>query len=317
VLNEPESLNFVRRNALKTINELAGTEEVAQETRWRRATMRIFGDKPGTYGSGVDLALKASAWESEDELAKVFTSFSGYAYGDGLNGAVSHKEFVDNVKSAELVFETSVSNRYDLLSSGYSASVIGGFNMVKNQFDQDALKQYHGTSNNKEKVVITTMADELNRIVEGTLFNPLWNRSVMDKGYRGAAEVMRKAQTIFSWKCTTKNVDDRAIDEIVKTYLGDPEMASWLSQENSFAIEEMSRRFLELHQRQKWNPSLEALEILTNIYMKIEGDMEELMEESQGDYQGGTIEIVGHQDVEAWNKSIQEVDALFDSEKSL
>ncbi|MBU4541112.1 MAG: cobaltochelatase subunit CobN [Firmicutes bacterium] len=316
-LKEPETLNFVRRNTLKTVNEMTGAEAMDKQTTWRRATMRIFGDKPGTYGSGVDLALKASAWESEDELAKIFTSFSGYAYGDGLSGEVSHKEFVDNVKSAELVFETSVSNRYDLLSSGYSASVIGGFNMVKNQFDQDALKQYHGTSNNKEKVVITTMADELNRIMEGTFFNPLWNRSVIDKGYSGAAEVMRKAQTIFSWKCTTKNIDDMAIDEMVKTYLGDPEMVNWLSQENNFAIEEMSRRFLELQQRKKWNPSAEALEILTNIYMKIEGDMEELMEESQGDYQGGTIEIVGHQEVEAWHNSIKKLDVLFDSERNL
>ncbi|KNZ41105.1 cobaltochelatase subunit CobN [Acetobacterium bakii] len=316
-LKEPETQNFVRRNTRKTVKELISQGELSQSEAFRRATMRIFGDKPGTYGSGVDLALKASAWESEGELAKVFTSFSGYAYGDGLNGTVSHKEFVENIKSAEVVFETSVSNRYDLLTSGYSASVIGGFNMVKNQFYQKELKQYHGTSNHKEKVVITTIEDELKRIMEGTFFNPLWNRSVMDKGYSGAAEIMRKAQTIFSWKCTTKNIDDTAIDEIVQTYLGDPEMVSWLREENNFAIEEMSRRFLELHQRKKWNPSPEALEILTNIYMKIEGDMEEMMEESQGDYQGGSIEIVRHQDVAAWNKTIQGMDALFDSEKKM
>lgn len=316
-LDEPATQNFVRSNTCKIVKELTSQEEISPSDAFRRATMRIFGDKPGTYGTGVDLALKASAWETEGELAKVFTAFSGYAYGDGLTGAVSRKEFVENIKSAEVVFETSASNRYDLLSSVYSASVIGGFNLVKNQLSEKALKQYHGTSNQQEKVVVTRLEDELKRIMEHTLFNPLWNRSVMDQGYSGAAEVMRKAQTVFNWKCTTENIDDRTIDEIVQTYLGDPEMVSWLSEENNFAIEEMSRRFLELQQRKKWNPSPEALEILTNIYMKIEGDMEEMMEESQRDYQGGTIEIVGHKNVEAWNRNIQEVDALFDSERRI
>lgn len=314
-LNEPERQNFVRRNTIKSISVLQSESEISQSDAFRRATMRIFGDKPGTYGSGVDLALKASAWESEDELARIFTSFSGYAYGDGLSGTVSYKEFVENIKSAEVVFETTASNRYDLLSSGYTASVIGGFNMVKNQFSQKGLKQYHGTSNHQEKIVVNSLADEINRIMEYTVFNPLWNRSVMDKGYSGGAEIMRKIQTLFSWKCITRNIDDKAVDKMVQTYLGDPEMVSWLSQENGFAIEEISRRFLELNQRKKWNPSPEALGILQKIYMKIEGNMEEVMEKSSGDYQGGAVEIVRHQEVEDWNKTIKEVGALFDSER--
>lgn len=314
-LKEPERQNFVRRNTIKSISVLQSESEISQSDAFRRATMRIFGDKPGTYGSGVDLALKASAWESEDELARIFASFSGYAYGDGLIGTVSYKEFVENIKSAEVVFETSASNRYDLLSSGYTASVIGGFNMVKNQFSQKGLKQYHGTSNHQEKIVVTSLADEINRIMEYTVFNPLWNRSVMEKGYSGGAEIMRKIQTLFSWKCTTRNIDDKAVDKMVQTYLGDPEMVSWLSQENGFAIEEISRRFLELNQRKKWNPSPEALGILQKIYMKIEGNMEEVMEKSSGDYQGGAVEIVRHQEVEDWNKTIKEVGALFDSER--
>ena len=40
--------------------------------------------------------------------------------------------------------------------------------------------------------------------------------------------------------------------------------------------------------------------------------MEEMMEKSEGDYQGGSIEIVRHQDVAAWNASIQELDCLFE-----
>lgn len=312
---EPETENFVRRNTNGLITKLRQTGELSQVEAFRRATIRIFGDKPGTYGSGVDLALKASAWDLEDELAKVFTAFSGYAYGEGLVGGISRQEFVENIKAAEVVFETTAGNRYDLLSSSYSASVIGGFNMVKNQLTQNELKQYHGTSNHQQQVVVSSLEEELKRIMEMTVFNPLWNRSVIDQGAGGAAEIMRRAQTVFSWKCTTKNITDNAVDELVQTYLGDPQIVAWLGKENRFALEELSRRFLELRQRGKWQPSPEALKILTDIYMKVEGDMEEMMEESRGDYLGGGIEIIGHEQVETWNRTIREVDALFNSER--
>ncbi|WP_186841025.1 cobaltochelatase subunit CobN [Acetobacterium fimetarium] len=310
-LVEPCEQNFVRKNTLKIIDAISINEDLTDSEAFRRSTIRIFGDKPGAYGSGVDLALKASAWESEAELAKIFTMFSGYAYGEGLNGAEYKKEFVENIRSSEVAFETSSDNRFNILSSSFSATVFGGFRMVKNQLTDDELKQYHGNSNHKKKVVVSKTADEIKRIMTQTFFNPLWNASVMKKGYTGAAELMRKMQTLFEWKCVTENIADTAIDQVVETYLGDEEMIRWFKDNNAFAIEEITRRFLELQSRKRWNPGEEALKVLQKSYMEIEGDMEEMMEKSEGDYQGGSIEIVRHQDVAAWNASIQELDCLF------
>ncbi|WP_170253957.1 cobaltochelatase subunit CobN [Acetobacterium paludosum] len=309
--DEADEINFVRKNTLKMVEAIRVNDDMSKSEAFRRSTIRIFGAKPGAYGSGVDLALKASAWESEEELAKIFTLFSGYAYGDGLNGIDFKKEFVENIRTVDVAFETSNDNRFNILSSSFSASVFGGIGMVKNQLTKDALKQYHGNSNHKKKVVISKTEDEIKRIMTHTFFNPLWNASVKNKGYIGASELMRKVQTLFEWKCLTRNVADTAIDQVVETYLGDEEMVRWFKENNVYAIEEISRRFLELYQRNKWEPSEEALKTLQNRYLNLEGDMEVMMEESEGDYQGGTIEIVRHQDVAAWNASIQELDCLF------
>jgi len=59
-LDEPAELNHVRANGVDH---------------------RIFGAKPGAYGSGVLALLDSKDWESDDDLATVYLAWSGYAYG--------------------------------------------------------------------------------------------------------------------------------------------------------------------------------------------------------------------------------------------
>jgi len=42
---------------------------------------RIFGAKPGAYGSGILALLDSKDWENDDDLATVYLAWSGYAYG--------------------------------------------------------------------------------------------------------------------------------------------------------------------------------------------------------------------------------------------
>ena len=66
-LDEPPELNYVRAN---------GDDS------------RIFGAKPGAYGSGILALLDSKDWENDDDLATVYLAWSGYAYGrQGLRGA--------------------------------------------------------------------------------------------------------------------------------------------------------------------------------------------------------------------------------------
>ena len=75
-LDEPPEQNYIKKHTLSIQNLLGASK---QDNLRRRATARIFGDRPGTYGSGVDLALKASAWQDEMDLVKTFIYFSAYA----------------------------------------------------------------------------------------------------------------------------------------------------------------------------------------------------------------------------------------------
>lgn len=309
--NTEESLdkNYIRKNTLQLIQKLKEAREDGNIER--RATIRIFGDKPGTYGSGVDLALKASAWREEKDIAKVFTVFSGYAYGNGLNGYTSSREFVENVKDTDISYEKATSKRYDVLSSEFISSVQGGFQTLKKNFSKAQLKQYHGRVEESEIPVISTMAEELKRNLNETVLNPFWNESMMEKGYDGASEIMERIQTVFSWKSLTKHIKDEDLDQMVDFYANDKDMKKWFQKYNPYAFEEICRRFLELHQRDCWNPKPEILENLKKTYMEMEGQMEEVSQEQTGEYQGGNIEVLTHKDIEAWGDKLSLVNALF------
>jgi Cobalamin biosynthesis protein CobN and related Mg-chelatases len=308
-LPEAEDLNLIRKHTFQLIKVLkdAGEESELQ----RRSTMRIFGDRPGTYGAGVDLALKASAWKDEQDLAKVFVYFSSYAYGKSLNGRPAGQEFIENVKKAQISYDTSNSKRYDILASCFGASVQGGFGLITKVTQGKEIKQYYGSRENPEEVRISRLAEKIQETLEERLINPLWRENMQQKGYQGAAELMTRLQNVFAWQCLTESIAHTSLDRLVEEYVNDPEMRNWFMDKNLFAIEEIARRFLELYQREKWQADPEVLEALKNNYLELEGDMEGRIGEVKGEIQAGSIEVLNDADVQEWQAKLKEVNDLF------
>ncbi|MCK4258630.1 MAG: cobaltochelatase subunit CobN [Halanaerobiales bacterium] len=306
--NLPESIekNFIKKHCSEIVNTLmdAGINENLE----RRSTIRIFGDPPGTYGAGVDLALKASAWKDEKDLAKIFIYFSSHAYGKDLYGKRYRHEFVENVNQSKISYDLSNSKRLDIFSCSFGASVNGGFSLIKKVMKGKEMKQYHGSREDINQIKVSTLKDKIEESLEKTLFNPLWKETVKEKGYRGASEFMQKMQNIFEWQCLTDKLNDHDLDRLVEEYINDPEMREWFNQHNYFAIEEIARRFLELHQRGKWEADPDILDSLKMSYIQIEGNLEENIGEAKGEIQGGTVEIITDRDIKEWQEKLKEID---------
>ncbi len=127
-LEEPEQVNYVRAN-MKSMNN----------------TVRIFGDAPGTYGAGVDLALMASAWESEEDLMRYYIKHSAYAYGKELHGETRIQEFVDNVKDVDVSYDVTESPRMDVLECGFGTQVQGGMRLMAKYLGKKKIRQYQAS----------------------------------------------------------------------------------------------------------------------------------------------------------------------------
>lgn len=68
-LDEPLESNFVRKHTQERLAAIEADDPDA----WRSATFRIFSSEPGTYQAGVNLAVYASAWQTE-AISRIFFS---------------------------------------------------------------------------------------------------------------------------------------------------------------------------------------------------------------------------------------------------
>lgn len=112
-LDEPLEMNYVRKHALENLareKENGGSEAEL----WRRATFRIFSAKPGTYAAGVNLAVYASAWKTEADLADIFVYWNGYAYGKDAFGPESQSQLINSLRTVDVTFNKTASDEYDL-----------------------------------------------------------------------------------------------------------------------------------------------------------------------------------------------------------
>jgi cobaltochelatase CobN len=302
-LDESDEENFIVKH-LREFRAEAG--DVLDDDR--RGAIRIFGDPPGTYGAGIDLALLASAWKDESDLARYFINASAYAYGGNLNGRKSVREFIDNAKNVDLTTDTTSSRRMNALSCYFGTQVQGGYRLITKFLAGKDIRQYQSVSERGHAITTESLDANLRRNAENTLLNEFWKESMMSEGYDGASGIMNMIQNLFSAQIVTDSFEDSFLDQVAEAYVNDEFMRDWLTENNPYAIEEIARRMLELYTREKWNPDEDVLERLKENYLIIEGDMEGRTE-SAGEIQAGNIEILSDSDIESWQKHLAEVDA--------
>ena len=71
--DEPLEMNWIRKHALAYQQEHGCNLETA--------SLRVYGNAEGAYGSNVNNLVESSRWEDEGELAETYKRRKGFAYG--------------------------------------------------------------------------------------------------------------------------------------------------------------------------------------------------------------------------------------------
>jgi cobaltochelatase CobN len=295
VLDEGPEQNFVRKHALAAME----TDGVS----FREATYRIFSSKAGTYGNGVNLAVLASAWKTEADLADIFVAWNGYAYGKDAQGAAAHAQLATNLSTVAVTFNKVQSDEYDLLGCCCYFGTLGGMTAAARQYSGNEVKPYYGDTREPDHVEVRDLADEIRRVVRTKLLNPKWIDGMKEHGYKGAADMMTRITRVYGWEAATREVDDWIFDDIAETFVNNDEMRQFFEENNPYAIEEIARRLLEAEQRGLWDADEEILDKLKNHYLEIESWMED--QTGDGDYQGGGVDIMTKDDIASWGDSME------------
>jgi cobaltochelatase CobN len=303
-LDESDALNFVRKHTLARLAEAGGGDS---PEALRRASFRIFASRPGTYSAGTQLAVYASAWKTEKDLSDVFLFWNGYAYGKGVFGEVAHRELEGSLKTVEATFNKTPTDEYDLSGCCCYFGAHGGMINAARVLSGREVKNYYGDTREQGAVTVRTLEEEIRRVARAKILNPIWIAGMKDHGYKGAAEISKRVGRLYGWQATAKAVDGEIFDDVARTFVMDEENRRFLQENNPWAMEEMSRRLLEAAQRGIWQPAEDVKEKLSEIYLEVEGWIEERTDGVGGEYQGGSVDILTADDVPRWKAKMKEV----------
>jgi cobaltochelatase CobN len=272
-LDEPDAQNFVAKHARAAAAQLAA--ELDADAAWRRATTRIFGSKPGSYGAGLSQLLGTHDWRGTADLAAVYEAWGGFAYGRGLDGVAAGPAMRACFTQIEVAVKNVDSQEHDLLDSDDYYEYHGGMVATVRELSGRDPQAYLGDSANPETVQIRSLAQETRRIFRARVANPRWIGSMLRHGFKGAAELAATVDYLFGYDATTAVASDWMYEQVAAKYLLDDDVAGFMDQANPWAARDIAEKLLEAAQRGMWSaPDAQTLADIKARYLSLEDQLE-------------------------------------------
>jgi cobaltochelatase CobN len=205
---------------------------------------RVFGPAAGAYGSGVALDAQDAGHAYLAGSATGWDSSEDHVDGDGLALRLARASaFVHPQDHAET----------DILESPDYAAHEGGFAAAAALLGNSPAL-YHLDTSRPEAPKARLVAEEIVRVVRGRAANPLWIAGMMRHGYRGAAEIVRGAETLAGFAAMLPTRFDAQFDLLHEATLGTPEVSQFLAEANPAAHAALIARFRDALVRDLWRP---------------------------------------------------------------
>ncbi|RJS45559.1 cobaltochelatase subunit CobN [Nocardioides cavernaquae] len=241
----------------------------------RDATSRIFGSKPGTYGAGLLQLIDSKDWRTDADLAEVYTTWGGYAYGRDLHGEPARDAMETAYRRIAVAAKNTDTREHDIADSDDYFQYHGGMVATVRALTGTAPAAYIGDSTRPESVRTRTLVEETSRVFRARVVNPRWIEAMRRHGYKGAFEMAATVDYLFGYDATTGVIADWMYEKLTETYVLDEENRAFLEEANPWALHGMAERLLEAQARGLWEqPSAEMKQALAEIMLETEGEIE-------------------------------------------
>ena len=266
-LEEDPADNYVRAHA---------AADLADHGDERRATTRIFGSKPGSYGAGILQAIESGSWRDDADLAEVYTAWGGFAYGRDLDGRPAAEDMRANYTRIAVAAKNTDTREHDIADSDDYFQFHGGMVATVRSLTGQDPKAYIGDSTSPDTVRTRSLTEETSRVFRARVVNPRWVAAMRRHGYKGGFELAATVDYLFGYDATTGVVSDGMYETLARTYALDHENQRFLRHANPWALRGIVERLTEASERGLWaSPDPDTLAALKQVYLEVEGDLED------------------------------------------
>jgi magnesium chelatase subunit H len=265
--DEPFERNFVRKHA-RAYQAIHGCD---LET----ASLRVFGNADGAYGSNVNHLVENGRWSNEDELAQTYLKRKSFGYGRSgqpvenlalLQSALGDVALTyQNLDSVELGV-TTVDNYFDTLG--------GITRAVKQARGGDTPPVYIGDQTSGDEGHVRTLSEQVALESRTRMLNPKWYEGMLKHGYEGVRQIEVHVTNTMGWSATTGQVEPWIYQQLTEVFMLDPVMRERLATLNPTASAKVADRLLEARQRHYWEPDQAMLEALQQAGEELEDRLE-------------------------------------------
>ena len=266
--DEPSQLNFVRQHA---------QDDLAAHGDHRRATTRIFGSKPGSYGAGMLPLIEAGNWRNDHDLAVVYSTWGGFAYGRDLDGIPAREDMEANYRRIAVAAKNVDTREHDIADSDDYFQYHGGMVATVRALTGADPKAYVGDSTAPDAIRTRSLTEETARVFRARVINPRWIAAMQRHGYKGAFELAATVDYLFGFDATAGVVPDWMYSQLAESYVLDKDNQDFMKHANPWALRGIIEKLSEAVDRGLWQePDPELITQLQQVYLEVEGDLEDV-----------------------------------------
>jgi magnesium chelatase subunit H len=264
--DEPVEQNFVRKHAL--------AYQAAHNCDLETASLRVFGNADGAYGSNVNHLVENGRWEDEDELAETYTRRKSFAYG--LKGQpVQQTALLKNaLATVDLAYQNLDSVELGVTTVDHYFDTLGGISRaVRMAKGGESAPVYIGDQT-RGAAMVRTLSEQVALETRTRMLNPKWYEGMLKHGYEGVRQIEEHVTNTMGWSATTGEVAPWVYRQLTETFMLDPLMRERLASLNPVASAKVANRLIEAHERKYWSPDPEMLDVLRRAGEELEDRLE-------------------------------------------
>ena len=272
-LDEPDEMNCFRANAQKVYRSLIdrgyGEEEARELSR-----ARVFGPDAAQYGTGITGIIESGNWEREEQIGEEFVKKLRYIYSKNYRGRDVEGLLDENLRSVDIVSQIRSNHEYEITDLDHYYEFFGG--LAKSvEMAKGSKACMYITDTTGERIIAEGVEKAIGRGIRTRVLNPKWIDGMLEHKYHGVQKIAERFENVLGLAATTNSVEPWVYDDLHQKYVEDEEMRRRLADNNPHAYLAIIEQMMDYHRRGYWQATEEQLDKLEEVFLELEGDIEE------------------------------------------
>ncbi len=264
--DEPLDRNYVRKHAL--------SYQAQHGCDLETASLRVFGNADGAYGSNVNHLVENGRWDDEDELAETYTRRKSFAYGRKGQPVQQTALLKSALADVDLAYQNLDSVELGVTTVDHYFDTLGGISRAVRRAKGGAAPAVYIGDQTRGEGMVRTLSEQVALETRTRMLNPKWYEGMLKHGYEGVRQIEEHVTNTMGWSATTGEVAPWVYRQLTETFVLDPEMRERLAALNPTASAKVANRLIEAHERKYWSPDPEMLDVLRKAGEELEDRLE-------------------------------------------